>query len=346
MSAFRLAELAARVGGRVHGDAGRRIRGIETLELAGPEQLSFLTNPRYRKAARTTRAGALLVGPNSGVSGLDLLEVDEPYLALSRLLEMFHPPAPRRSGVAAQACVDPAAQIGSDVAIGPFAVIERGAVLGDRVSVSAGCVVGEDCRVGDDTLLASNVVLYPRTRIGKHCLIHAGVVLGADGFGFATSGGTHHKVPQLGAVLVEDQVEIGANTTVDRGALGRTVIGEGSKIDNLVMIAHGVQLGAGSLLAAQVGIAGSTRVGRRATFAGQSGAAGHLEIADGSIVAAKSAVLSDLAEGGFVAGVPAIDHRRWKRAQAVFKQLPELRNELRDLRRRLTALERVQAKED
>jgi UDP-3-O-[3-hydroxymyristoyl] glucosamine N-acyltransferase len=345
VSAFRLAELAQHVGGRVDGDPERRIRGIETLERAAADQLSFLTNPRYREAAQKTRAGAVLVGPQSGLRGPDLLEVAEPYLALARLLDLFHPAPPRHPGISQQARVDEQVQLGEEIEVGPFAVVERGAVLGDRVTVSAGCFVGEGCLIGDETVLRPNVVLYPGTRIGRFCLIHAGVVLGADGFGFATSGGEHHKVPQLGWVVVEDRVEIGANTTVDRGTVGETVIGEGSKLDNLVMIAHGVRVGGGSLLAAQSGVAGSTRLGERTTFAGQSGAAGHLEIGDGAIVGAKSAVFSDLAAKSFVTGVPAIDHRRWKRAQAAFKQLPDLQRELRDLRARLSALENKLAKE-
>jgi UDP-3-O-[3-hydroxymyristoyl] glucosamine N-acyltransferase len=342
---FRLAELAQRIGGRVDGDPQLRIRGVATLDRAGPHELSFLTNPKYRRLAGQTRAGALLVPRNSGLGGLSLLECDEPYLALSRLLELFHPPPTRRPEVSPQACIAADARLGHEVSIGPFAVIEAEAVLGDRVRVGAGAVVGEGCRVGEGSELRPKVVLYPGTRVGAHCLIHAGVVLGGDGFGFATSKDKHHKVPQLGVVVVEDEVEIGANTTVDRGTLGETVVGKGSKVDNLVMLAHGVRVGPGSLLAAQSGVAGSTTVGARTTFAGQAGAAGHLEIGDGCVVAAKSAVFNDLERGSFVAGVPAVDHRVWKRAQALTRRLPDLQKKLRELETRLQALERS-AEED
>jgi len=344
--AFRLGELARRLNGRVRGDPERSIHGIAPLDRAGPDELSFLTNPRYRQAARSSRAGALLVGPGSGLERPDLLEVDEPYLALARLLELFYPAAPAPAVVSDRAHLGAGVRLGRDVAVAPFAVIGDRAVLGDRVRVGAGTVIGEDCEIGDDTELKPRVVLYPGTHVGRRCLVHSGVVLGSDGFGFATSGGRHHKIPQLGRVVIEDDVELGANSAVDRGAVDETVSGEGSKIDNLVMIAHGVRIGRAALLAAQSGIAGSTRVGERTTWAGQSGAAGHLRIADGTVVAAKSAVLQDVPQGAFLAGVPAVDHRRWKRTQAALGRLPDLLREVRDLRARLEKLERSIAEEE
>lgn len=336
-----LGELADQVGGRVVGDRDRRIRGVATLDRAGADELSFLTNVKYRKLAAESAAGAILVAPGSGLAGSgDLLEVEAPYLALAGILELFHPTAKRPVGVSDDARVAEDAILGEQVAIGPFAVVGSGCTLGDRTVVGAGSVLGDGVTVGDDSELKPRVVLYPGTRVGARCLIHAGVVLGADGFGFATTSEKHHKVPQLGRVVIEDEVEIGANTTIDRGTLGETGVGEGSKIDNLVMIAHGVRVGAGSLLAAQTGIAGSTRLGLRTVWAGQSGAAGHLEIADGTVVAAKSAVLQSVEKGAFLAGIPAVDHRQWKRAQAVARKLPELQRELRALRARLESLER------
>ncbi|MCP3978966.1 MAG: UDP-3-O-(3-hydroxymyristoyl)glucosamine N-acyltransferase [bacterium] len=343
---YSLDELAERLGGQVVGDGSIRVDDVATLDQAGAEQLSFLTNAKYRAAVEGTRAAAILVGPGTELPGRTLLVASEPYLALARLLELFHPPPARRPGVSPDARVAASAVLGADVVIGPFAVVEDDVRLGDRATVGAGCVIARDCELGEDTELRPGVVLYPSTRIGSRCLIHSGVVLGADGFGFATVDGEHHKVPQTGSVAVEDEVEIGANSTVDRGALGQTRIGRCSKIDNLVMIAHGVTLGDGSLLAAQSGIAGSTRVGKRAVFAGQSGAAGHLEIADGTVVAAKSAVLQDQEQGAFVAGIPAIDHRTWKRAQAISRRLPELWSELRETKARLDRLERMVANED
>jgi len=336
---YRLDELARHVGGEVRGDPERMIRDVATLDDAGPDQLSFFTNPRYRKQAFASRAGAVLVGPGSKLTGHDLLVAEQPYLALARLLELFGPPEATERVVSPQAFVDPEARLGKDVAVGPFAVIERGSVVGDGVRIGAGCVVGADSEIGEQSELRPKVVLYPGTRVGRRCLLHSGVVLGADGFGFATLDGRHHKVPQLGQVVVEDEVEIGANSTVDRGAVGATVVGGGSKIDNLVQLAHGVQLGERTVIAAQSGIAGSTRVGAGATLAGQVGIAGHLEIGEGTVVAAKSAVFDDQSPGSFVSGIPAIDHRRWRRVQALVRRLPELRAELRQLRERLQALE-------
>jgi UDP-3-O-[3-hydroxymyristoyl] glucosamine N-acyltransferase len=339
--AYRLRELAERIGGTVHGDPERRITGIATLDRAGPDELSFFTNPRYRRQAEETTAGALLVGPGSRLGGRDLLEAPQPYLALAELLELFHPAPRRRPEISELAHVDPGAEIGREVHIGPFAVIEAGVSLEDRVTVGAGSVIGAGCTVGPATELRPRVVLYPGTRVGARCLIHAGVVLGGDGFGFApTTGGGQRKVPQLGHVVLEDDVEIGPNSTVDRGALGETRVGAGTKIDNLVMVAHGVRLGPGCLLAAQAGIAGSTRVGARVTFAGQSGAAGHLEIAEGSVIGGKTAVFGDVPEAAFVAGIPAIDHRVWKRSQALVQKLPQLRSEIRELKTRLAELEK------
>lgn len=343
---YRLDDLAERAGGAVRGNPGRRVHGIATLGDAGEDDLSFLTNPRYRPAAERSRAGAILVGPGTDLGERDLLEADEPYVALARLLELFHPVARPSPGVSPDARVAASARLGRDVHVGAFAVVGDECELGDRAAVGAGCVLGESCRVGSETELRPCVVLYPGTWVGSRCLLHSGVVLGGDGFGFATSAGEHHKIPQVGRVVIEDDVEIGANSAADRAMLGETRVGRGSKIDDLVMIAHGVQLGPGALLAAQAGIAGSARLGAHATLAGQTGVAGHLRLGDRVTVAAKTAVLGDVAEGAFVAGVPAIDHRRWKRSQALFKKLPELRRELRRLDERLAALEKQLAGED
>jgi len=336
---WRLLDLARTIGGRVEGDPERRVSGVATLEEAGPDDLSFLTNVRYREALRESRAGALLVGANLRIEGRDLLVAPDPYRALAEILDLMHPAAPAAPGISADARIASDAKIGADVTIGPFAVIESGAAIGDRVRVGAGSVVGAGSTIGLDTVLKPRVVLYPGTTVGVRCLIHAGVVLGGDGFGFATSSGTHRKMPQLGRVVVEDDVEIGANSTVDRGTLGETRIGRGTKIDNLVMVAHGATIGPHGLVAAQSGISGSTRIGSHLTMAGQTGTAGHLRLGDRVIVAAKSAVFSDVADGAFVAGIPAVDHRAWKRAVALVKMLPELRSRLASLEERLAALE-------
>jgi UDP-3-O-[3-hydroxymyristoyl] glucosamine N-acyltransferase len=332
--------LADEIGGNVRGDRDRVVTGVATLDCAGPDELSFLTNRRYRDRAERTRAGAVLVAPGTELEGHDLLEAGDPYLALARLLELFHPAQPVEAGLSERAWIAEDVEQGSRVHVGPFAVIDAGARLDDDVVIGAGCFVGRGSRVGNGTELKPRVVLYPETEVGERCLIHSGVVLGGDGFGFATSAGRHHKVPQLGRVVIEDDVEIGANSTVDRGAVGDTRIGRGSKIDNLVMIGHGAQIGAHCLLAGQAGIAGSTTVGEGSVFAGQSGAGGHLTIPPGTIVAAKSAVLGDPPGPGMLAGIPATDHKTWKRSQVIVRKLPELQRELTKLRARLEQLER------
>lgn len=346
MKRFSLLQLAEKFGGEVAGDRERQIEGVATLEAAGPGDLAFFTNSRYLEKARNSAAGAILVREGTELPGKTLLVVEDPSTTLAELLELFHPVELPEAGVSDDAKVSDDVDIGAGVTIGPFAVIEAGCRIGDGARVGAGAFVGNGSQVGAGSVLMPGVVVYPGTVIGKACLIHSGVILGGDGFGFATRSGLHRKIPQVGRVVVEDQVEIGANSTVDRGALGDTRIGAGSKIDNLVMIAHGVTIGPSCLLAGQAGIAGSTRLGKGVTFAGQAGAAGHLTIGDGSVVAAKSAVFTDIPDGSFVAGVPAVDHREWKKSVVVQKRLPEMRAELKRLARKIRQLEQDRNQED
>jgi UDP-3-O-[3-hydroxymyristoyl] glucosamine N-acyltransferase len=334
-----LGELADEVGGRLVGDPDVRIVRVATLDSAGPGDLTFLTNVRYRDRLDATRASAVLIAPGGESGSLPRIEHDRPYVALARILARMHPPDPLRPGVSADARVSVSAVVPADAEIGPFAVVEDGAEIGAGARIGAGCHVGRGARVGADTVLHPGVTLYARTVVGARCILHAGVVLGADGFGFANDGGVHVKIPQVGRVIVEDDVEIGANSTVDRGALEDTVVGAGSKIDDLVMVAHGVRLGRACLLVAQSGVAGSTTLGDHVTIAGQSGVAGHVRVGDRTVIAAKSAVFSDVEPGSFVAGSPAIDHRAWKRSAAALKRLPELRSEIARLRERIEALE-------
>jgi UDP-3-O-[3-hydroxymyristoyl] glucosamine N-acyltransferase len=334
---FRLAELAARVAGEVRGDPERAIRGIGTLESAGPEELSFLTNPRYRAQAERSAAAALLVPPGVEIAGRDLLVAADPYHALARLLALFHPTVAPAPGIHPAAVVDPGATVEHGAHVGPHAVIGPGSVVGERAVVHALAFVGARCRIGADTVLHPHVVLYDGTEVGARCTLHSGVVLGSDGFGFATHGGVHVKVPQVGKVVVEDDVEIGANTTVDRATVDETRIGAGTKIDNLVQLGHNVRVGRGCLLVAQVGIAGSTSLGDGVVMAGRAGASGHLEIGDGARVAAASVALKSVPAGVQVAGWPAVEAGKWRRQQALLGRLDEIYRRLKALERRLGA---------
>ncbi len=330
---FRLGELAERIGAQCVGDAERTVRGVATLAQAGPEDLSFLTNAGYRALAEESPAGALLVGPGMDFPRRDLLVHAEPYYALAQILEILHPVERPTPGVHTAAIVGLDCRIAPTAHVGALAVIGDGSELRDGAVVHPLAVVGRNCVVGEDTVLNSHAVLYDGTVLGARCVVHSGAVLGSDGFGFATHRGRHVKVPQVGRVVVEDEVEIGSNTTIDRAMLDETRIGTGSKIDNLVQLGHNVRLGKGCLLVSQVGVSGSTVLGDYVVIAGQSGVAGHLELGSGARVAAKSAVFKDVAAGEQVAGIPAIAAGRWRRQQA-------LQHRLEDMHRRIAALEK------
>ncbi len=325
MSSHTLAELAALVGGEVIGDPTVRVSGVRPLDAAEAEHLSFYHNRRYLDSARASRAGALLVADPAPFPGRTLLVCKEPYAALGELVALFHPPVRPPAGVHGSAVVHPSASIGAGVSVGPCAVVGERATIGAGAVVGPCCVLGADCELGAATVLHPNVVVEPGCRIGARCILHAGVVIGSDGFGFATVAGVHRKVPQVGIVVVEDDVELGANVCVDRAALGETRVGRGTKVDNLVQIAHNVQIGEHSLIVSQAGISGSTRLGHNVVMAGQSGAAGHLTIADGTIVAAQAAVMHDTPAGSMVAGTPARPLREHQRAMANLYRLDELR---------------------
>lgn len=310
---YRLGELAAAIGARLEGDGERRVRSLRTLEEAGEEDLSFLTSARYRARAERSAAGALLVGPKLAVGGKDLLVADDPAYALARLLELFHPPSRRPPGVHASAVIEDGARVDPSASVGAYAVIGRGAVIEAQAVIHPGVVIGERCRVGSGSEIHPHAVLYADTEVGHNTIVHAGAVLGADGFGYATHGGVHHKVPQVGRVVLGDEVEVGANSAIDRATLGATRIGDGTKIDNLVQVGHNVETGRGCILCGQAGLAGSAKLGDYVVLGGQAGSAGHLELGDGVQVAAKSAVFQGVEAGRKVAGIPAVDLKQWRR---------------------------------
>lgn len=340
MSPFRsLADLANLLGAEVVGDGDRKVRGVRPLESAGKDHLSFLHNPRYVEQARLSEAGAMLVADAALLPGRDLLVCPEPYLALARALELFHPDKRPEPGVHPSAVVADDLVLGEGASVGPLAAVGTGVVLGERSVVGPGCLLGRGVEIGADTLLHPRVVVEDRCRIGDRCILHSGVVIGADGFGFATVDGIHHKVPQVGIVVLEDDVELGANVCVDRATMGETRIGRGTKVDNLVQIAHNVQVGEHCLMVAQVGISGSTRIGHHVVFAGQSGCSGHLTIGDGAVLAARAVAIKDLPDGAFVSGYPARPHREWLKANANLQRLDELRRRVKELERRLADTE-------
>ena len=333
------------VGGTLTGDPGLLVTGLAGLREAAPGDISFVASPKYQAAVKTTRASVLIVAQEMDVafSGV-LIRVGNPSEAFVKLCaQVAPPPVVYPSGIHPTAVVAPTAKLGKDVSIQPHAVIEDGVMIGDRTVIGAGAYVGHQSRVGADCLVYARVSLRERTTVGDHVILHCGVVLGGDGFGFETSGGKHKKIPQLGEVEIGDDVEIGANTTIDRGRFGRTLVGQGTKIDNLVQIGHNCTIGEHCIICALVGIAGSTIIGNQVTIAGQVGIAGHLNIGDKSIIMAQAGVTKDVAAGAMVLGAPAMPHKDFKRVNAAIQRLPEtvaklheLEQQLAELRARLT----------
>jgi UDP-3-O-[3-hydroxymyristoyl] glucosamine N-acyltransferase len=335
---YRLAELAELIGGRVAGDPERLVESVQALETAGPRDLALFKDPRYRGQAAASAAGVLLVGQGLELPGRDLLVAADPGAAFGRLLGLFHPVERRVAGIHPTAVVEEGAEVDPTAHIGPYAVLGAGCRIGPGAAVLAHGVVGRRATVGEGAVLHPHVVLYDRTEVGPEVEVHAGAVLGSDGFGYATARGVHHKVPQVGRVVIEEGVEIGANSTIDRATLGETRIGAGTKIDNLVQVGHNVEVGPACLLCGQAGIAGSTRLGAGVVLAGQAGVAGHLRLADGVQVAAKSAALSSVESAGPVAGIPAVPLGKWRRQAVLISQLEEMSRRLRGLTLRVAEL--------
>jgi UDP-3-O-[3-hydroxymyristoyl] glucosamine N-acyltransferase len=336
---FTLRELAEVLDAVLVGDPGVTVTGVATVESAGPEDLAFVTDARYRAAAATSHAGAFVVaGDAEGLPG-PVLQVPAPRLALATLLRLFHPAALPAAGIHPTAIVAPGAAVHPTAWVGPFVVIDEGAVVGPGARLFPFVYVGAGAEVGEGSVLHAHAVLYGGARLRRRVVVHAGAVIGADGFGYAFDGTAHQKIPQVGAVVIEDDVEIGANTTVDRATVGATVVGEGTKVDNLVQIGHNVEVGPHSVLAAQVGIAGSARLGHHTVLAGQVGVADHVSIADGVVVGAQAGVPGDLPEAGTYLGAPALPAPTTRRIVAAQRRLPELLRRVRDLERRLAQLE-------
>jgi UDP-3-O-[3-hydroxymyristoyl] glucosamine N-acyltransferase len=329
-----LAELARRVDGEVIGDPGREIDRLRPLESAGARDLSFLTAAKYAAAARASAAGALVVGPGAPELAVDRIRVADPALAVARLLELMHPPARPLPGAHPTAVIGDGAAVDATAHVGPYAVLGRDVVVGPGAVVHAHVVLGDGVVVGARSVIHPHVVLYAGVRLGDDVEVHAGAVLGADGFGYASSPAGHRKIPQVGGVVVGDRVEVGANAAIDRGALADTTIGDGTKIDNLVQVGHNVQVGSNALLCGQAGVAGSAKLGDFVVLAGQAGVGDHVTIGAGTQVAAKSAVLQDEPGGRKVAGIPAVELGEWKRRRAIERRLGEIWRTVQRLARR------------
>ena len=336
---MKLRELAERLSCRLEGDGEVEIVRVAGIQHAEPGDLTFLANARYEAAVAHTRASAVLLRDGAPPAPCATLRTPDPYLAFARAVAFFAPAWRPAAGIHALAAVAADASIGRDVSIGAFVSIGEGAAIGDNTVVFPNVTIGPGARIGADCVIHSNVAIRERVVIGSRVVLQNGVVIGGDGYGFVRRGdGTHEKIPQVATVVIEDDVELGANATVDRPAVGETRIRSGTKIDNLVQIGHGVTVGRNVLMAAQVGIAGSTEVEDDVVFGGQVGVGGHLTIGRGSVAVGQSGVTNSLEPGAMVAGYPAIDSRQWRRASVVFKRLPELKRRVKELEARLAAL--------
>ena len=342
MIRFRLSEIAAAIGATIEGEGDPVITGAAGIKEAAPGQITFLANPRYRSFAADSLAAAIIVGPDYVSEGpLLLVRAADPYVAYIKVLRMFGADRPERiPGIHPTAVVEAGSRLGSDVSIGAHVVVETGAAIGNRVTLMPGVFVGRDTTIGDDSFVYPNVTIRERCTIGRKVVVHPGTVIGSDGFGHARDGACFLKVPQLGTVVIEDDVEIGANVTIDRATTGVTHIATGVRIDNLVQIAHNVTIGEHSIICAQVGISGSTEIGRRVTLAGQAGLAGHIRIGEGAMVGGQAGVTKSVQPGARVSGYPATEHDQALRIQAHTRKLPELTHAVKELKLKLAELER------
>ena len=338
--ALRLDEIVARFGGELRGSGATEVSRIGTLEGAGPGDLAFLSNPKYRHQLATTRAAAVIMAPPAADAPFALILTPQPYLYYARVAQWLSPDPEMLPGIHPSAVVE--GEVAMDAAIGANAWIGAGAKIGARVVIGANCSIGVGVEIGADSRLVSNVAIYPGVRLGERCLVHSGAVIGADGFGFAREPeGAWVKIPQVGRVLIGNDVEVGAGTTIDRGALGDTLIGDGVKLDNQIQVGHNVQIGAHTAMAGCVGIAGSAVIGARCTVGGGAVILGHLRIADDVNVSAGTLVAKSIAQAGTYSGtVPFLEHGDWLRNFSRLRHLDAMADKIRVLEQRLAALEK------
>jgi UDP-3-O-[3-hydroxymyristoyl] glucosamine N-acyltransferase len=338
---MKLRQLAERLQCELRGDGEVEITGVAGIETAGPGQLTFLSNPRYRRRLKQTRAGAVVLGHDIEGLPVPTLRSDNPYHAFARALELFYQPPPFPSGIHPTAVISPRARLGPNASVGPYCFIDDDVEIGTRCRLHSFVAIYRGVRIGDDFMAHSHAVVREHCRIGHRVILQNAAIVGCDGYGFARQNdGRYYKMVQTGPVVVEDDVEIQASACIDRATVGETRIGRGTKIDNLVQVGHSSSVGENSLLCAQVGLAGSTHVGNDVILAGQAGVAGHCTIGDGVRVTAQSGTHGDIPPGQTLSGSPGIDNKLWLKCVALYAKLPELYDELRALRAELAALKK------
>jgi len=335
---YTAAVIAEFLKGTVEGDPGAEVSDVSRIEEGTPGTLSFLANPKYEKYIYDTESTVIIVNedfkPENSVTST-LIRVKNAYEAFAALLDMYEQGKPRKSGISELSSVDEKATLGKNIYVGDFSIISAGAEIGNDVSIYPQVYVGDDVKIGEGTILHPGAKIYAGTEIGKHCVIHSGAIIGADGFGFAPNQENNYKkVPQVGKVIIEDHVEVGANTTIDRATMGATILRKGVKLDNLIMIAHNVEVGENTVMAAQTGISGSAKIGKNCMFGGQVGLIGHITIADGVKIAAQSGIGKSVNEkDAILQGSPAFEFGPYQRSYVLFRNLPKLRNQIVELER-------------
>jgi len=333
---FNAAVIAEFLNGQVDGNPEEVVSDVSKIEEGKPGSLSFLANPKYEKYIYGTKASIVIVNrdfkPEKPLA-TTLIRVDNAYEAFASLLDLAEKSKPVKSGISKRSGIHEGAIVGKEVYVGDFTVISEGAVVGDNVQLYPQVYIGENVTIGDNTILYPGVKVYHDCSIGNDCILHAGVVVGADGFGFVPNEeNNYRKVPQVGTVIIEDHVEVGANTTIDRATMGSTIVRKGVKLDNLIMVAHNVEIGENTVIAGQTGIAGSTTIGKNCMLAGQVGLIGHIRIADGVKIAAQSGIIKDIKkEGTAIQGSPGMDFKDYYKSYAIFKRLPEIAEQLREI---------------
>lgn len=338
---FTAEQIASVIGGKIEGDKDAKVRTFAKIEEGVEGAISFLSNPKYTHYIYDTKSSVVIVNEDVELEGTvapTLIRVKNAYESIAQLLQIYEASKPKKTGVSPQAYISPTAKLGKDCYVGPFACIGEGTVIGDGCQIYPHAVVGDNVKMGNGCILYPNTTVYQGCKIGNNVTLHAGSVIGADGFGFAPNADGYDKIPQIGIVTIEDNVEIGANTCVDRSTMGSTVIRKGVKLDNLVQVAHNVEIGENTVMSAQVGIAGSTKVGSWCMFGGQVGIAGHITIGDKTFLGAQSGVPGSLKGGEELIGTPPMNPCNYFKSQAIFRRLPDMYKELEALKKTIEEL--------